>query len=425
MIHLSLASQESIIRSLAKTATTIEQLRLFKATVFSLSLSISRGTITPVEGQKTYISKKTSITRTCEAFADAIDGTIRELESWCAGREEAMCRAYAGIDEEPVIVSLLHTEKALRDNYASSFDVLLDIVRTVFRVAPEDNIDSFGYILERNRQSPAAQTALLLDTLFAAVQQHMERKDSVVCDILMKVFVRTAEPVWGMMGRWLKDGMGLGLGLRNTSRGTSSWGEQDDEFFIERSGLGFGMMGLGLLDHEFWSEGYALREISISSDDPVLVKGKASSPIKKVIPLFLQHIADLVLGTGKAVGLMRALDTHASFNAFEKWGKFSELIISEFGFATSTSETRDNRLLSVSVDGLSRSVYDNLSLKCQAVGEKLVQVLVGDCALWKHLEAIEDLYLMRKGDAMSHFVDIVFAKVFTLPPLCSPCRVEC
>jgi hypothetical protein len=48
------------------------------------------------------------------------------------------------------------------------------------------------------------------------------------------------------------------------------------------------------------------------------------------------------------------------------------------------------------------------------VGEKLVQVLVGDCALWKHLEAVEDLYLMRKGDAMSHFVDIVFAKVWLL-----------
>jgi len=338
-----------------------------------------------------------------------------------------MCRAYAGIDEESVVVSLLHTEKALRDNYAASFDVLLDIVRVVFRVTPEDSIDSFDYILERNRQSPAAQTALLLDTLFAAVQQHTERRDSVAGDILMKVFVQTAEPVWGMMGRWLKDGMGLGLGLGNAPRGASSWGEQDDEFFIERSGLGFGLMGLGLLDPEFWSEGYALREISISSDDPILVKGKTtdSSPIKKAFPLFLQHIADLVLGTGKAVGLMRALDTHTSFNAFEKWGKFSELIMSEFCFTSSTLETKGIGPLSVSIDGLSQSIYDSLSLKCHVVGEKLVQVLVGDCALWKHLEAIEDLYLMRKGDAMSHFVDIVFAKVWALfSPVYLPRRVE-
>jgi gamma-tubulin complex component 5 len=325
-----------------------------------------------------------------------------------------MCRAYAGIDDEPVVVSLLHTEKALRDNFATSFDVLLDTVRRVFRITPEDSIDSsFGNILERNRQPPAAQTALLLDTLFAAVQQHTERRDSVTSDILMRIFVRTAEPVWGMTGRWLKDGMGLGLGLAAASRGASSWSEQDDEFFIESSGLGFGMMGLGLLDPEFWSEGYALREISSSSDDHILVKGNTpeSSPTTKAIPLFLQHIAHLVLGTGKAVGLMRALDTHTSFNAFDKWETFSELIISESGSAASNSERKDARLLSVSIDGLSRSVYDSLSLKCQIVGEKLVQVLVSDCALWKHLGAIEDLYLMRKGDAMSHFVDIVFTKV--------------
>ena len=318
-----------------------------------------------------------------------------------------MCRAYAGIDEEPVIVSLLHTEKALRDNYATSFDVLLDIVRVVFQIEPDDSIDSFGYILERTRLSPAAQTALLLDTLFAAVQKHMERRDLVTTNILMKIFVRTAEPVWGMVGRWLKDGMGLGLGL---APGASSWSEQDDEFFIERSGLGFGMMGLGLLDSEFWSEGYALREISSSKDEPI-GKTSDSCATKKLIPLFLQEIAGLVLGTGKAVGLMRALDTHTSFNTFEKWGSFSELIVSEFGSATSTFEGNDTLLLSVSNDGLSRSVYDSLSLKCQVVGERLVQVLVGGCALWKHLQAVEDLYLMRKGDAMSHFVDIIFAKV--------------
>lgn len=323
-----------------------------------------------------------------------------------------MCRASAGIDDEPVVVSLLRTEKTLKDNYATSFDVLLDIVQSVFRVTPEDSIDSFGHILERNRQLPAAQTALLLNTLFAAVQRHIERRDSVTSDILMKVFVRTAEPVWGMIGRWLKDGMGLGLGLGAASRGTSSWGQQDEEFFIESSGLGFGMMGLGLLDPEFWSDGYALREMALS-DDPHLEKRKTldSPTAKKAIPLFLQHVADLVLGTGKAIGLLRALDTHTSFDAFKNWCTFSELINAEVNSTASNSEGKDADLFSVSIDALSRSVHDCLSLKCQMVGEKLVQVLAGDCALWKHLEAIEDLYLMRKGDAMSHFVDVVFSKV--------------
>ena len=36
--------------------------------------------------------------------------------------------------------------------------------------------------------------------------------------------------------------------------------ELDDEFFIESSGVGVGMIALGLLDFEFWNDGYALRE---------------------------------------------------------------------------------------------------------------------------------------------------------------------
>lgn len=379
----------------------MEQLRHFTEAVFSLSM---RSNLALDDTRRTYIFKKTSITRTCEAFADAIDHSIRGLNAWCAAREEAMCRAFSRNVEESVVVSLLDTGKALRDEYATSFDLLLGIVQDVFRVTPEDKLDSFGYILERNRQPAAAQAALLLDVLFATSQKHMERKDPVTSNILMKVFVRTAEPTWAMMGRWLKDGMGL--------EAASSWMEHDEEFFIESSELGFGMKGLGLLDPEFWNEGYALREVT-ASEDVHVAEGRTSDscPTKASIPLFLKQVADLVLGTGKSVGLLRALDTHTSLNVFEKWDSFSELISSEVNPLASNSEEKDAGLFSVSIDALSRSVYESLSIKCQRVGEKLVQVLVDDCALWKHLEAIEDLYLMRKGDAMSHFVDIVFSKV--------------
>ena len=41
----------------------------------------------------------------------------------------------------------------------------------------------------------------------------------------------------------------------------------------------------------------------------------------------------------------------------------------------------------------------------------MTKVLVEDCDLWTHLHAIEDLFLMRRGDAMSHFVDILFNRV--------------
>ena len=41
----------------------------------------------------------------------------------------------------------------------------------------------------------------------------------------------------------------------------------------------------------------------------------------------------------------------------------------------------------------------------------LTKVPVDDCELWPHPTSIEDLYLMRKGDAMSNFVDVLFARV--------------
>ncbi|KAF8204631.1 Spc98 family-domain-containing protein [Pholiota molesta] len=342
--------QESIITSLARTATTAEQLRRFSRAVFDRALSPNSK------------SNKATSTRTCEAFADAIDEAVRGFDAWCAKREEAMC--------------------PIRDEYETSFEVLLDIVYRVFQLEPGQDITLFDQI--KQKRQPAALTALLLDTLFSNVQQHMERGDKVTSDALMRVFVRTAEPVWGMVGRWLKDGMGLGLGV-GTGGKSGMADELDDEFFIESSGVGIGMMGMGLMDPEFWKEGYALRE-------GVASYGDSDSP------------EELVLETGKAVGLMRALGQPPLDNAFSDWKSCGGNV----------------GLFSVSVDTLSRLIYDGLLPHYQATGMRLVKVLIDDCGLWKHLAAIEDLFLMRKGDAMNgfraimgdfHFLNAAFADV--------------
>ncbi len=52
-----------------------------------------------------------------------------------------------------------------------------------------------------------------------------------------------------MMGRWLKEGMGVG-----------DVDDLDDEFFIESNGLAPGAFGVGLLDPDCWAEGYTLRQ---------------------------------------------------------------------------------------------------------------------------------------------------------------------
>ena len=44
---------------------------------------------------------------------------------------------------------------------------------------------------------------------------------------------------------------------------------------------------------------------------------------RKAIPLFLQHVAELVLSTGKAVGLVRALKGPPLVNGFDNWRTWS------------------------------------------------------------------------------------------------------
>ena len=395
LVHLSLASQESIVSSLAKTATTVEQLRRFTTAVFKRSLPQSTDT------QSEPRFKRTVVTRTCEAFADAVDRTVRDLDSWCAAREEAICRACCGVDEEPLVISLLSMEKAIRDEFETSLEVLLEIVRTVFEVQSNDDYESSdsGFA----RRSPASLTALLLDTLFIGVQQHMERRDTVTSDALMRVFVQTSEPVWGMVGKWLRDGMGLGLSV-GSGGNFGMADELDDEFFIESSGVGVGMMALGLLDPEFWSEGYALRGVTVMGDSV------CGSSERKAIPLFLEHVAELVLSTGKAVGLIRALGGPPLANGFDNWRTFADLVSSETHNPDGV-ERKSAGLFTVSVDTLARLIYDGLLPHCQVTSALLVKLLVDDCQLLWHMKAIEGFFLMRKGDAMSHFTDILFTKV--------------
>lgn len=317
-----------------------------------------------------------------------------------------MCRAQAGAYTKLVIVSLLSMEKAVRDAFEGSFSVLWEVVTKVL-ASPENGTESRkGWALPEARVPPAAVTALLLDTLFFAVQENVERGEQVTADTLMRVFVRSAEPVWQMVGRWLRDGMGMGMAIAD---GSEKDGELDDEFFIESTGLGVGMIGMGLLDPDFWAEGYSLRAGVGDDADSKTVR-------TRTIPVFLQHVAEPILGSGKATGLLRALGIPPSMDGeiwLNGWGPFSALLSSEVtpSSLSSTPQIPGNALFSVSVDTLSRLVYDQLLPHCLATGALLANTLVDDCDLWHHLSTVEGLFLMRKGDAMSHFTDVIFAKV--------------
>ncbi|TFY79426.1 hypothetical protein EWM64_g4587 [Hericium alpestre] len=164
-------------------------------------------------------------------------------------------------------------------------------------------------------------------------------------------------------------------------------GVLDDEFFVEDNEL-------TILDPDFWTDGYALRD---GSDE---VNGS------KCVPMFLGHIAPFILGAGKSIGLLRALGiTIAVEDEADSQAHcltFSDLV---------TELSSDGRIRIFSVDDLSRLVYDSLLPRCQIVQSQLAQVVIEDCQLWTHLAAIEDVYLMRRGDVMSRICDAIFAKI--------------
>ncbi|KAG7446033.1 uncharacterized protein BT62DRAFT_950010 [Guyanagaster necrorhizus] len=359
LLHLSLASQASILTTLARPCTTVQRLRDFINHVFK----------TP-SGSK-------SKTPTLEAFADALDSEIRMWDAWCASKEEAICKATNGVSyDDGLVVSLLSLEMQIRDIFGESFFVLLDVVRTVFG-------DDYSA-----KASPATVTASLLDHLFVSMQKHLERGQRMTAGMIMRVFIRSAEPLWGMVGRWLKDGMGVG-----------DVDDLDDEFFIESNGLGSGAFGVGLLDPDYWAEGYTLRY-----EDEDEENGS-----RKGIPTFFRHIAEPVLGTGKAVGLLKALGINTAQDQFVRWNwrPLAELVAKE------TGQDEAQGLFSVSIDTLSGLIHDELTPYCLLMGSWLSNAIVEECDLWGHLRTIENLFLMIKGDAMSHFCDVLYAKMDT------------
>ncbi|KAJ7685534.1 Spc98 family-domain-containing protein [Mycena polygramma] len=394
LIHLSLTSQSSLITTLARTATIAQQLRGFAAFVFSASSSQTRA----------LPSRTPRMTRTLEAFADAVDAELRALDRWCAAREEAICRLRSGGAPAgtKLVVSLLSTQKALQDEFENGLEVLIDIV---------GSITSYEYrryaLLPR---TPAALSALLLDTLLEKVQVHRERGDGrVTADMLMRVFVVCAEPVWGMVGRWLKVGMGMGSGL-----GVGQGEDLDDEFFIEGSGLAVGLaglgLGIGLLDPEFWAEGYVLRDGVVRGDEDDDGEDTSGRNVR-AIPSFLEHVAVPVLASGKAVGLLRALGVPPAGDgptSLQQWRSFGALLDPS---APPGKSATTQQLTSVSGDTLSRLVYEELAPHCEATGALLGRTLVEECDLFRHLSSVEDLFLMRRGDAMSNFTDVLFAKM--------------
>lgn len=335
-------------------------------------------------------------TLTLEAFSSAVDGQLRTFNAWCAAREEDICRAQAGVGE-PLVVSLLSLDKAVRDAFADTFTVLLAVLRSVAQRAwrtAESVIDIWTFPELPMKMPPSTFGALLLDSLLSAVQEHTSMGDVVSADALMRVFGESAEPTWTMVGQWMKDGMPVREG---SSQPSGTLGGLDDEFFVEDNEL-------PLLDPDFWTDGFVLREEN------------GETKKRTAVPAFLSGIARNVLDAGKAVGLLRVLDIATLLDRdspwMADWASFAS-VVADSTRVTARGEDSKSFVssLSTSTEELSQALRDAVWSHCSLAQEILQKVLIDDCGLMMHLSAIEDVCLMRRGDAMSRFVDVLFTKV--------------
>ena len=366
--------------------TTIYHLRKFVSAVFESVSGVHE--ITP-SGTTRLLSHNIR-SRTIEAFADAVDAQIQIFDRWCAEKEEAICRALAGRGD-PLVVSLLGLEKDVRDTFSGIFDVVLDILHRLvgYICKSHSRLDQAVWNMPNMpTQLPSAVvSALLLDLLLQAAEEQWSMGNISASNSLATVFVKTSEPIWNMIGKWLKDGMPV----RNVWDSLDDIQALDEEFFIEDNEL-------PLLDPDLWADGYVLRS-------PVVLEDGERKQL--AVPAFLGLVVDHLLGAGKAVGLLRMMGIHFfSENATGEqhpllgWKTFARL------FESGTASLRDS-------ESLSHLIWEELSDYCLGAGLRLSRVLADECELLHHLAAVEGLYLMTRGDVISNFTDVIFAKVWS------------
>lgn len=381
-----------------------------------------------------------------EAFASIVDTQLNEFDAWCAAKEESICRARSGdsssLNEFPgIIVSLLSLHRDVAEYMGDTFDILAAIAA---QHPPSV------------RSQARIQSTSLLNALIIAIQSLLSRKGrGAGATPLLRTFTATAEPLWTHVGNWLKLGMDM---TPNSSLDVNADNDKlGDEFFVKRDA------DVPPGASEFWAEGYTLQGGDVDESQSHLGHGLEG------VPLFLQPVAQEILAAGKAVGLLRALEVDEFFGEagnddeadvgdsrsgsgyveeyewLKDWTTFRTLVVEQGGFdglgslpnsggpssllppsddsAPDTPSSSSPSSLygdehddpeessMLSIDALSSLVQDYLEPYCRLAQSRLNRVIVVDCELWLHLNSMEDLYFMRRGDVLTDFCDVLFARV--------------
>jgi gamma-tubulin complex component 5 len=334
------------------------------------------------------------------------------FEKWCAEKEEIICRAKGGDSPQQIVASLLSLDKDVKAIVDCTFEVLLEVIKEVRLVAKQAlNRHDDTEALDFSSLHPSILSTTVLDSLASAIQTVLSTNPSISsATALGSVFSSTAAPLWSSLLRWLKDGASM-------LDQEESFTEEDSEFFIRRR------VEVSVSSPEFWVWGYSVRTRSVEEDD---TEGSG------VVPAFLGGVVKDIMAAGKAVGLLRALGVEDFFRDedgvrwLEDYWIGIENLVHNGGAATNESHVQPSEDAAqpphskfdvpptyslLSTENFDLLTTDYLAPICRSAQLRLNRIFTEDLRMWDHLQCIEDLYLMRKGDVCGHFCDILFGKV--------------
>lgn len=354
--HFTSTSQLSILGTFAVFASTLNPLRRFVQDTISVS---PRGRC-----------------RTLEAFSAAIERQLHSFDLWCAEKEANISLAQQGRYSSDHVVTLLSFGQEVSFNMGGTFIDLLDVIRTIG--------------VKRDRTNPSTMSALILNVLLEVIRTRLSASDARTANALMDVLRQSVEPLWSNLEKWLRDGIPVRAGFEDEHpAAVPTWDVK--EFFIRINPL----VDIGSPD--FWEGSYTLPPRH-SGSIPGILSGERPTD-EGCLPIFLINVAEDILAAGKAVGLLRAIN-------------MVHLVGDDWLGGWTNFKTLTKSLLLDSLDsGLEDLISDALLHPCRLVQSLLRQVLVEECQLWKHLQGLENVYLMTRGDAMSQFSEKLFARV--------------
>lgn len=231
----------------------------------------------------------------------------------------------------------------------------------------------------------AHSPTLILNLIYSAIVNTRQTGSTPhITSSLFKLFYRSAEPMWHVLGVWLQQGMPVPLSLTDPEQMAFSSLSLDDgereldrDFFIKRD------KDVSWADEDFWECGFVVGD--------------------EGWPLWMgDEIGAMVMEAGKAQGLLRSLLGNVNTEIVKEWSFLFDVLMGPMdGFASP---------FPLGEMDIVEKVIGYLQPLCQLVQFHLRRVLDEECGLMQHLEAIEGTMLLRGFEVIHEWTEGLFKK---------------